>query len=125
MSEAEFKAAKWLGPVGTVRTGNSAKNGIAVVTAGVASAATDLSAAAELGTDFTAKMVTLVVDAGGVFYRWDSAAGTADPAATSGANRVHYLPPGETRREQPTGNFIVYIRNGGADVRLRIATSSP
>jgi hypothetical protein len=124
MSEAEWKAAKRRGPRNTNVIGNASRSGICVVTAGVASAATDLSAAAEFGTaEFTAKQVDIIADAA-VWYRWGAAGETVDETATAGANRCFLLAANERIREQPTGTHFIHKRVGGADVRVRISISS-
>lgn len=124
MTEASLKFHKVEGPVNTRRTGPASVGGIAVVTAGAASAAVDLSAAAELGQNFNAKMVTLIADAA-VWYRWGAAGETVDETATVGANRCFLLPANVPIREYPGGTHIITKRVGGADVRVRVSTSSP
>lgn len=124
MSEAEFKAAKARGPRSTNFIGNASRAGIAVVTAGAASAADDLSAAGHFGTaDFTGKMVTLIADAA-VWYRWGEAGGTVDETDTTTAARAFLLPANFPIREQPTGTHLITKRVGAADVRVRVAITS-
>jgi hypothetical protein len=126
MSEAEFKHAKVEGPRLKL-VGTNTSRGQSVVVAGAASAGVDLSASGELGPDFSARMVTLIADAA-VWYRWSaSGAETVDETQTAAGNaaRCSLLPANVPIREYPGGNFLTTKRVGGADVRVRVHTSSP
>lgn len=121
MSDQEQQAAYIIGPH---------INKVSVLALTTTTAGLDLSAAAELGPDVDAgKYLTLRADGADVYYFMNSSnAGTADPAATSGADRCYLLPNGQTESFIPRAGFhCVRARasTGTGYLRMYISSKPP
>lgn len=92
---------------------------IAVVATAASSDADDLSVTAELGTGMTSRFVRIIADVG-IYYRWSDATGTADETATSGNNRVDFLPANTPREEKPAGAWLIHKATGTGKIRISI-----
>jgi len=103
---------------------------IAVVGVATASAALLLSAAAQLGDDFTTypRVISLKADGGKVWFFFnESGAGTVDETATTGATRCFSIDDGERQDWEwdGVGSTCYILTKAAAACRLRIAITSP
>lgn len=118
MSDIELQSVYIIGPC---------INKIAVMPLTTTTSGLDLSLAAQLGPDVDGgRFLTLVADGDAVYFFMNNAdSGTADPAATSGANRCFLLPNGGSLTFVPHALFhFVRARTASTTANLRMYISS-
>ena len=112
MAYSEHQAAKINGP---------RISGVAVIATTASSAATDVTATAQLGPKCDARFVTMIADAD-LYYAWGASGDTVDETATSGATRCALLPANTLVSEFVGGTHIIVKGSVGF---LRMWISSP